>query len=100
MTRTTAILSSAMTALALAVPSTASAMSPTFDASSHRAGPAGQRGVPRERPATAEGAGALCLVDTGVNTNPDTTAGLIASYAIDNGATGDVPRTDTGRPWR
>jgi hypothetical protein len=41
-------------------------------------------------PAPAGGAGALCLVDTGVNSNPDTTAGLIGSYAIDNGTTTDV----------
>jgi hypothetical protein len=41
-------------------------------------------------PPPAAGAGALCLVDTGVNTNPDTTPGLIGSYAIDSGATGDV----------
>ncbi len=41
-------------------------------------------------PPPAGGAGALCLVDTGVNANPDTTPGLIGSYAIDNGAAGDV----------
>jgi hypothetical protein len=41
-------------------------------------------------PAPAAGAGALCLVDTGVNANPDTTPGLIGSYAIDGGATTDV----------
>jgi hypothetical protein len=41
-------------------------------------------------PPPAGGVGALCLVDTGVNTNPDTAPGLIGSYAIDNGATDDV----------
>ena len=41
-------------------------------------------------PQPAGGAGALCLVDTGVNPNPDTTPGLIGSYAIDNGPSGDV----------
>ncbi len=41
-------------------------------------------------PPPAAGAGALCLVDSGVDQNPDTTAGLIGSYAIDNGATTDV----------
>ncbi len=41
-------------------------------------------------PPPAGGAGALCLVDTGVNANPDTAPGLIGSYAIDNGPTTDV----------
>ncbi len=41
-------------------------------------------------PPPAGGAGALCLVDTGVNANPDTASGLIGSYAIDNGPTTDV----------
>lgn len=41
-------------------------------------------------PAPAGGAGALCLVDSGVDKNPDTTPGLIGSYAIDGGATDDV----------
>ena len=39
---------------------------------------------------TAGPPGALCLVDTGVNANPDTSPGLLASYAIDNGPTGDA----------
>lgn len=40
-------------------------------------------------PPPAGGAGALCLVDSGVDKNPDTT-GLIGSYAIGGGATDDV----------
>jgi hypothetical protein len=41
-------------------------------------------------PAPAGGAGALCLVDTGVNTNPDTQPGLLSATAVDGGAGGDV----------
>jgi hypothetical protein len=41
-------------------------------------------------PAPAAGAGALCLVDTGVHANPDTQPGLLASYAIDTSTTDDV----------
>lgn len=41
-------------------------------------------------PPPVRGPGALCLVDTGVNANPDTAPGLIGSYAIDSGPTGDV----------
>lgn len=41
-------------------------------------------------PAPQTGAGALCLVDTGVDSNPDTQTGLIGSYAIGQGPTSDV----------
>jgi hypothetical protein len=34
--------------------------------------------------------GALCIVDTGVSSNPDTASGLIGSYALDNGPTSDA----------
>ncbi len=47
-------------------------------------------------PPPAGGAGALCLVDTGVNSNPDTTPGLIGSYAIDSGPTDDVDPSGHG----
>ncbi len=36
------------------------------------------------------GAGALCLVDTGVTANADTTPGLAAATALDGGSGGDV----------
>jgi hypothetical protein len=36
------------------------------------------------------GAGALCLVDTGVNPNPDTTPGLVSATALDGGTGNDV----------
>jgi hypothetical protein len=41
-------------------------------------------------PAPAGGAGALCLVDTGVDVNPDTQAGLISATAVDGGTGNDV----------
>jgi hypothetical protein len=36
-------------------------------------------------PPPPAGAGALCLVDTGVNPNPDTSPGLLASYVVGSG---------------
>jgi hypothetical protein len=41
-------------------------------------------------PPPAGGAGALCLVDTGVNVNPDTQPGLVSATAIDGGTANDV----------
>jgi hypothetical protein len=41
-------------------------------------------------PAPAAGAGALCLVDTGVHANPDTSPGLISATALDGGSGEDV----------
>ena len=41
-------------------------------------------------PAPAAGAGALCLVDTGVDSNPDTQPGLISATAVDGGSGGDA----------
>jgi hypothetical protein len=41
-------------------------------------------------PAPASGAGALCLVDTGVHPNPDTTPGLVSATALDGGSGEDV----------
>jgi hypothetical protein len=40
--------------------------------------------------APASGAGALCLVDTGVHANPDTSPGLVAATALDGGSGEDV----------
>ena len=51
-------------------------------------------------PPPAGGAGALCLVDTGVNANPDTTPGLVGRYAIDGGSGGDVDPKDTAPAWQ
>jgi hypothetical protein len=41
-------------------------------------------------PPPPNGAGALCLVDTGVNANADTTPGLVSATALDNGTSDDV----------
>jgi hypothetical protein len=41
-------------------------------------------------PPPAGGAGALCLVDTGVNVNPDTQSELVSASAIDGGSGNDV----------
>ena len=41
-------------------------------------------------PPPASGAGALCLVDTGVNVNPDTQQELVSASAVDGGSGNDV----------
>jgi hypothetical protein len=41
-------------------------------------------------PPPAGGAKALCLVDTGVDANPDTTPGLVSATALDGGTGSDV----------
>jgi hypothetical protein len=41
-------------------------------------------------PPPTGGAGALCLIDTGVNANPDTQPGLVSATAVDGGSGGDV----------
>jgi hypothetical protein len=41
-------------------------------------------------PAPVGGAGALCLVDTGVNVNPDTQQELVSASAVDGGSGNDV----------
>jgi hypothetical protein len=40
-------------------------------------------------PAPAHGAGALCLVDTGVSANPDTRPGLVSATALEEGGSGE-----------
>jgi hypothetical protein len=47
-------------------------------------------------PAPAGGAGALCLVDTGVNSNPDTQNALVSATAIDGGTGADVDPLEHG----
>jgi hypothetical protein len=47
-------------------------------------------------PAPAGGAGALCLVDTGVDANPDTQPGLISATAVDGGTGNDVDPDEHG----
>ena len=80
------LLATAFSAAALAAASPANAADPAVTAQAQQADAA----FLAYAPAPAGGAGALCLVDTGVNSNPDTAPGLIGSYAIDSGATGDV----------
>lgn len=41
-------------------------------------------------PPPAGGAKALCLVDTGVDANPDTTLGLVSATALDGGTGSDA----------
>jgi len=47
-------------------------------------------------PAPAGGAGALCLVDTGVDVNADTQAELISATAVDGGTGNDVDPDEHG----
>jgi hypothetical protein len=47
-------------------------------------------------PAPAGGAGALCLVDTGVDANADTQPGLISATAVDGGTGNDVDPDEHG----
>jgi hypothetical protein len=49
-------------------------------------------------PPPDSGTGALCLVDTGVNENPDTAQSLIASYAVDDGNPSDATVTNDVSP--
>ena len=56
----------------------------------HGPGAGSQRGVPRLRASASAGAGALCLVDTGVHANPDTSPGLVSATALDGGSGEDV----------
>ncbi len=79
------LLAGALTGLLAASP-VASGASPAVSAQAQQADAA----FLAYAPPPAGGAGALCLVDTGVNSNPDTTAGLIGSYAIDGATTSDV----------
>jgi hypothetical protein len=80
------LLAIAISGLAVGAASAASAATPAVTAQAQQADAA----FLAYAPLPAGGAGALCLVDTGVSSNADTAPGLIGSYAIDNGANGDV----------
>ena len=80
------LLATAVTGAVLASATIATAAAPAVTAQAQQADAA----FLAYAPPPADGPGALCLVDTGVNTNPDTAPGLIGSYAIDNGITSDV----------
>lgn len=47
-------------------------------------------------PPPPEGAGAVCLVDTGVDLNPDTESNVVERLALDGGDPGDVHHTKHG----
>jgi hypothetical protein len=86
------LLATTAAAVAGGSASTASAANPAVTVQAQQADAAFLAYAP---PATG-GAGALCLVDTGVNSNPDTAPGLIGSYGVDGGTTGDVDPSEHG----
>ena len=95
------LLAAAAGALTLLVAAPAAwATSPTSVLAGHRAGAAGRRDLPRLRPATGRGRGGAVPRRHRRERNPDTTPGLIGSYAIDNGTTSDVDPEGHGTTWR
>lgn len=72
--------------VALAAPTLAPAATPGVTAQAQAANAA----FLAYAPAPAAGAGALCLVDTGVHANPDTSPGLVAATALNGGSGEDV----------
>jgi hypothetical protein len=70
----------------LALPTAAQAATPAVTAQAQAANAA----FLAYAPAPASGAGALCLVDTGVHANPDTTPGLVSATALSSGSGEDV----------
>jgi hypothetical protein len=74
------------TTLAAAAPGVAGAASPPLT----RQALAADAAFLAYAPAPPAGAGALCLVDTGVTANPDTTPGLMSATALDGGTGDDV----------
>ncbi len=73
-------------ALIAALPTVAGAASPPIT----RQAAAADAAFLAYAPAPPAGAGALCLVDTGVTANPDTTPGLVSATALDGGTGDDV----------
>jgi subtilisin family serine protease len=47
-------------------------------------------------PPPENGAAAVCLVDTGVDLNPDTASNVVARFALDGGDTGDLSESKHG----
>jgi hypothetical protein len=70
----------------LALPTAAQAATPAVTAQAQAANAA----FLAYAPAPASGAGALCLVDTGVHANPDTSPGLVSATALSGGSGEDV----------
>jgi hypothetical protein len=79
--RTIALAAAGAIATLLAASSPASAAVPVVTAQAQAADAA----FLAYAPPPPNGAGALCLVDTGVHSNPDTQPGLVSSSAIDGG---------------
>jgi hypothetical protein len=78
------VLASALFA-AMAAPAGAAAATPAVTAQAQAANAA----FLAYAPPPPHGAGALCLVDTGVHANPDTTPGLLSATALDGGSGDD-----------
>ena len=70
----------------LALPTGATAATPAVTAQAQAA----DAGFLAYAPPPVRGAGALCLIDTGVHANPDTSAGLVSATALDSGSGEDV----------
>jgi len=83
-----AVTLSVMTAVMIAITSStrADAATPAVTAQAQAANAA----FLAYAPPPAAGAGALCLVDTGVNINPDTQQELVSTSAVDGGSGNDV----------
>jgi hypothetical protein len=71
---------------ALALPTSAGAATPAVTAQAQAADAA----FLAYAPAPAHGPGALCLVDTGVHANPDTSPGLVSATALEGSSGDDV----------
>jgi len=72
--------------IALTMPASASAATPAVTAQAQAANAA----FLAYAPAPAHGAGALCLIDTGVHGNADTSPGLVSATALDGGSGDDA----------
>jgi hypothetical protein len=70
----------------LALPTVAIGATPAVTAQAQAA----DAGFLAYAPPPAHGAGALCLVDTGVHANPDTSPGLVSATALDGGSGDDA----------
>ena len=84
--RLVALFAALVTTLIATVTGAASAASPPIT----RQAAAADAAFLAYAPAPPAGAGALCLVDTGVTANPDTTPGLVSATALDGGTGDDV----------
>jgi Subtilase family len=84
--RTRFLFAVALSLACFALPAAADAATPAVTAQAQAANAA----FLAYAPAPAHGPGALCLVDTGVHANPDTSPGLVSATALDGGSGEDV----------